>query len=90
MIIFNMLGKCLISAILFIVTAQGKIVNFEEYGGVANDMSNLRAWENGRLMNESLNSLEPGHLLFLLVVSITNQDWELLIIFIITNEWISG
>ena len=38
----------------------GRIVDFEEYGGVAEDMSNERAWENGRLMNESLNSLEPG------------------------------
>ena len=35
-------------------------MDFEEYGGVAEDMSNERAWENGRLMNESLNSLEPG------------------------------
>jgi len=35
-------------------------VDFEEYGGIAEDMSNERAWENGRLMNESLNSLEPG------------------------------
>ena len=39
---------------------DGKIVDFEEYGGIADDMSNERAWENGRLMNESLNSLEPG------------------------------
>ena len=39
---------------------QGRIVDFEEYGGVAEDMSNERAWENGRLMNETLNALQPG------------------------------
>ena len=39
---------------------QGRIVDFEEYGGIAEDMSNDRAWENGRLMNETLNSLQPG------------------------------
>ena len=39
---------------------QGRIVDFEEYGGIADDMSNERAWQNGRLMNETLNSLEPG------------------------------
>ena len=35
-------------------------MDFEEYGGIADDMSNERAWQNGRLMNETLNSLEPG------------------------------
>ena len=39
---------------------RGRIVDFEEYGGIADDMSNERAWQNGRLMNETLNSLEPG------------------------------
>ena len=39
---------------------HGRIVDFEEYGGIADDMSNERAWQNGRLMNETLNLLEPG------------------------------
>ena len=53
-----LLSKIIVFFLFFRV--HGKIVDFEEYGGIADDMSNERAWENGRLMNESLNSLEPG------------------------------
>lgn len=50
----------LLTVFLLLSRVRGRIVDFEEYGGIADDMSNERAWQNGRLMNETLNSLEPG------------------------------
>merc|ERR1712110_554643 len=61
--VYKMQALVLLSKIIvffLFCRVHGKIVDFEEYGGIADDMSNERAWENGRLMNESLNSLEPG------------------------------
>ena len=49
-----------ITVVFLLCRVQGRIVDFEEYGGIADDMSNERAWQNGRLMNETLNLLEPG------------------------------
>ena len=37
-----------------------KIINFEEKGAIADDFGLETAWNNGRIMNETLSSLEPG------------------------------
>ena len=42
------------------VCVQGKVVNYEEEGGVADDFGLETAWNNGRIMNQTLNSLQQG------------------------------
>ena len=42
------------------VVVQGKVVNYEDEGAVADDFGLETAWKNGRLMNQTLNSLQPG------------------------------
>lgn len=58
--VYKMQALVLLTVFLLLSRVRGRIVDFEEYGGIADDMSNERAWQNGRLMNETLNSLEPG------------------------------
>ena len=38
-----------------------KVVDFENIGGVPDDMSERAAWSNGRLMNETFLTLLPGN-----------------------------
>jgi len=45
---------------LLIVGITGKLVNFEEQGAIADDLGLDIAWKNGGVMNETLNSLQPG------------------------------
>ena len=45
---------------LLIVGITGKLVNFEEHGAIADDLGLDIAWKNGGVMNETLNSLQPG------------------------------
>ena len=45
---------------LTFVVGHGRIVNFEEEGGLPDEMSDDTAWKNGNLMNVTLNSLLPG------------------------------
>ena len=51
----------LVLSLLFSLTT-GRVVNFEDEGGIPNDFANEVAWSNGRLMNETLSSLMPGML----------------------------
>ena len=37
-----------------------KLVNFEEQGAIAEDLGLDIAWKNGKIMNETLKSLQPG------------------------------
>ena len=43
------------------ITCESRVINFEEAGAAPDDLSNDIAWINGRLMNETLNSLAPGY-----------------------------
>jgi len=47
------------------VVGHGRIVNFEEEGGLPDEMSDDTAWKNGNLMNVTLNSLLPGDTFFI-------------------------
>ena len=42
------------------VGVQCDIINFEDRGAIADDFGLETAWTNGRIMNETLSSLEPG------------------------------
>jgi len=50
---------------LTFVVGHGRIVNFEEEGGLPDEMSDDTAWKNGNLMNVTLNSLLPGDTFFI-------------------------
>ena len=49
----------LVLSLLFSLTT-GRVVNFEDEGGLPDDFANEVAWTNGRLMNQTLASLMPG------------------------------
>ena len=51
----------LVLSLLFSLTT-GRVVNYEDEGGIPDDFANEVAWSNGRLMNETLSSLMPGML----------------------------
>ena len=60
----------LVLSLLFSLTT-GRVVNFEDEGGLPDDFANEVAWSNGRLMNETLASLMPGMLqIYQIVLSI--------------------
>ena len=42
------------------VVVDGKVVNYEDEGAVADNFGLETAWNNGRIMNQTLNSLQPG------------------------------
>ena len=44
----------------FLVTTQATIHNFLELGALPNDLSDVAAWHNGRLLNDTLAVLQPG------------------------------
>ena len=46
-------------SLVFSLTS-GRVVNFEDEGGLPDDFANEVAWTNGRLMNQTLASLMPG------------------------------
>ena len=49
-------------------------MDFEEEGGLPDDFANEAAWENGRLMNKTLASLEPGNSSVSLVAKVSCQS----------------
>ena len=56
-----MLRTASLFSILYLLgRAESRLVNFEDAGALAEDMSNDAAWANGKLMNETLNALLPG------------------------------
>ena len=64
LILFFLLMDCkMLVFYLFALTIScihGRIVNFEEEGGLSDGMTDEIAWKNGNLMNVTLNSLQPG------------------------------
>merc|ERR1711936_819941 len=52
--------KLSLTFILSLSFTNGKVVNFEDAGGLPDDFANEAAWNNGRLMNLTLASLMPG------------------------------
>jgi len=44
---------------------QARLIDFEDVGGIPEDLSDATAWHNGRLLNETLNSLLPGDVFFI-------------------------
>lgn len=45
---------------LAILNAKSKIIDFAEMGGVHDDNSDTTQWNNGGVLNRTLNMLEPG------------------------------
>jgi len=43
--------------------ASTTILNFQELGGLADDLTDVAAWHNGRLLNSTLEALESGETL---------------------------
>merc|ERR1711970_1202420 len=54
-----MLRKYYIFWILFF-QVSGHLVDFETEGAMAEDLTDIAAWHNGRLLNETLGNLQPG------------------------------
>ena len=44
----------------FLVTTQASLHNFLELGAMPDDLSDIAAWHNGRLLNDTLAALQPG------------------------------
>ena len=51
---------CLLVIFSFLVTIQATIHNFLELGALPDDLSDIAAWHNGRLLNDTLAALKPG------------------------------
>ena len=50
----------LLVTLSFSLTTQATIHNFLELGALPNDLSDVAAWHNGRLLNDTLAALKPG------------------------------
>ena len=44
------------------ISTNASLLNFLEVGALPNDLSDIAAWHNGRLLNETLALLQPGDL----------------------------
>ena len=44
------------------ISTKASLLNFLEVGALPNDLSDIAAWHNGRLLNETLALLQPGDL----------------------------
>ena len=44
------------------ISTNASLLNFLEVGALPNDLSDIAAWHNGRLLNETLARLQPGDL----------------------------
>ena len=42
------------------ISTKASLLNFLEVGALPNDLSDIAAWHNGRLLNETLALLQPG------------------------------
>jgi len=43
-----------------LVAASSRIVDFSEIGGIHDDHTNQTSWNNGQLLNRTLNDLQSG------------------------------
>ena len=44
------------------IPTNANLLNFLEVGALPNDLSDIAAWHNGRLLNETFARLQPGDL----------------------------
>ena len=52
----------LIMMLALAISTKASLLNFLEVGALPNDLSDIAAWHNGRLLNETLALLQPGDL----------------------------
>ena len=50
----------LIMMLALAISTKASLLNFLEVGALPNDLSDIAAWHNGRLLNETLALLQPG------------------------------
>ena len=60
----------LLVALSFSATTSATIHNFLELGAFPDDLSDIAAWHNGRLLNDTLAALQPGLTFLALLLSI--------------------
>merc|ERR1719348_2688227 len=53
-----------VSIFLLFKVVSSALIDFESVGGIPEDLSEVTAWHNGRLLNQTLNSLQPGDVFF--------------------------
>ena len=53
----------LLLLMMLAISTNASLLNFLEVGALPNDLSDIAAWHNGRLLNETLALLQPGGLL---------------------------
>ena len=70
----------LIMMLALAISTNASLLNFLEVGALPNDLSDIAAWHNGRLLNETLALLQPGDLF---------NDDELMIVMMM-SAWHSG
>merc|ERR1719348_1590510 len=54
-----------VSIFLLFKVVSSALIDFESVGGIPEDLSEVTAWHNGRLLNQTLNSLQPGDVFFI-------------------------
>ena len=52
----------LLLLMMLAISTNASLLNFLEVGALPNDLSDIAAWHNGRLLNETLALLQPGDL----------------------------
>ena len=52
----------LLFLMMLAISTNASLLNFLEVGALPNDLSDIAAWHNGRLLNETLARLQPGDL----------------------------
>ena len=52
----------LLLLMMLAISTKASLLNFLEVGALPNDLSDIAAWHNGRLLNETLALLQPGDL----------------------------
>lgn len=60
----KLLIGCVLS-VCFMVNCYGNIINFADIGGISEEYSEITAWRNGGLMNQTLASLKSGDTLLI-------------------------
>ena len=70
----------LLLLMMLAISTNASLLNFLEVGALPNDLSDIAAWHNGRLLNETLALLQPGDLF---------NDDELMMMMMMT-AWHSG
>ena len=50
----------LLLMMMLAISTNASLLNFLEVGALPNDLSDIAAWHNGRLLNDTLAALQPG------------------------------